>query len=95
MVEHLTFNQRVEGSSPSWLTIFFLRVAELADALESGSSVFTDVGFKSFIRIAKRGSSSVVEHHPEGGVAGSNPVFRSNYTIPSMPGWWNWQTHRT
>ena len=25
LVEHLTFNQRVEGSSPSWLTIF-LRV---------------------------------------------------------------------
>ncbi len=25
LVEHLTFNQRVEGSSPSWLTIFFLR----------------------------------------------------------------------
>ena len=23
MVEHLTFNQRVEGSSPSWLTIVF------------------------------------------------------------------------
>ncbi len=23
LVEHLTFNQRVEGSSPSWLTIFF------------------------------------------------------------------------
>ncbi len=24
LVEHLTFNQRVEGSSPSWLTIFYL-----------------------------------------------------------------------
>src|SRR5947199_1365323 len=23
LVEHLTFNQRVEGSSPSWLTIVF------------------------------------------------------------------------
>jgi hypothetical protein len=22
LVEHLTFNQRVEGSSPSWLTIY-------------------------------------------------------------------------
>jgi hypothetical protein len=24
LVEHLTFNQRVEGSNPSWLTIFIL-----------------------------------------------------------------------
>ncbi|CAL8901063.1 hypothetical protein BPJM79_40064 [Bacillus pumilus] len=23
MVEHLTFNQRVEGSSPSWLTMYW------------------------------------------------------------------------
>ena len=43
MVEHLTFNQRVEGSSPSWLTINMIRknhagVAELADALDLGSS---------------------------------------------------------
>ena len=49
MVEHLTFNQRVEGSSPSWLTILLLQylwynnsyhavMAELADALDSGSS---------------------------------------------------------
>jgi hypothetical protein len=26
LVEHLTFNQRVEGSNPSWLTIFSMRV---------------------------------------------------------------------
>ena len=33
LVEHLTFNQRVEGSSPSWLTILNIAgVAELADA---------------------------------------------------------------
>ena len=43
MVEHLTFNQGVEGSSPSWLTFHSARVAELADALDLGSSVF-DVG---------------------------------------------------
>ena len=31
------------------------------------------------LNIAKRGSSSVVEHHlAKVGVAGSNPVFRSN-----------------
>ena len=51
-------------------------MAELADALDLGSSVF-DVG----VRVpspALRGSSSVVEHHlAKVGVAGSNPVFRS------------------
>ena len=42
LVEHLTFNQRVEGSSPSWLTILmkYAGVAELADALDLGSSAF-------------------------------------------------------
>ena len=48
MVEHLTFNQRVEGSNPSWLTIFsteYAGVAELADALDLGSSVI-DVGVR-------------------------------------------------
>ena len=42
-VEHLTFNQRVEGSSPSWLTIFkivYAGVAELADAPDLGSGAF-------------------------------------------------------
>ena len=39
------------------------------------------------------GSSSVVEHHlAMVGVAGSNPVFRF---LKVMPGWRNWQTHRT
>ena len=51
-----------------------------------------------------RGSSSVVEHHlAKVGVAGSNPVFRfhKDYARPyernnsNMPGWRNWQTHRT
>ena len=37
-VEHLTFNQRVTGSSPVWLTPF-AGVAESADALDLGSSV--------------------------------------------------------
>ena len=40
------------------------------------------------------GSSSVVEYNlAKVGVAGSNPVFRSK-KVP-MPGWRNWQTHRT
>ncbi len=57
-------------------------MAELADALDLGSSVLVTWGFKSlhphyFNKIS--GSSSVVEHHlAKVGVAGSNPVFRSN-----------------
>jgi hypothetical protein len=64
-------------------------VAELADALDLGSSVFMTWGFKSLhphhyfydnkITYFICGSSSVVEHHlAKVGVAGSNPVFRSN-----------------
>ena len=74
-------------------------VAELADALDLGSSAARRGGSTPFTRISikikhdtKRGSSSVVEHHlAKVGVAGSNPVFRSRF----MPGWRNWQTHRT
>ena len=37
-VEHLTFNQGVDGSSPSWVTIYlYAGVAELADAPDLGS----------------------------------------------------------
>jgi hypothetical protein len=46
LVEHLTFNQGVVGSNPTCLTIFqtnFAVVAELADALDSGSSGVTAV----------------------------------------------------
>ena len=44
-VEHLTFNQGVPRSSRGWITIFILQqnyadVAELADALDLGSSAF-------------------------------------------------------
>ena len=39
LVEHLTFNQRVRGSSPLQDTIHNAGVAELADALDLGSSV--------------------------------------------------------
>ena len=38
-VEHLTFNQRVRGSNPLQDTIL-ADVAELADALDLGSSTF-------------------------------------------------------
>ena len=80
LVEHLTFNQRVEGSSPSWLTIYYAGVAELADALDLGSSALRRGGSTPFTRtiFTSCGSSSVVEHHlAKVGVAGSNPVFRS------------------
>src|SRR5699024_6064553 len=78
-VEHLTFNQRVTGSIPVWLTSI-AGVAELADALDLGSSVSRrgvqvppPAPFLAFC-----GSSSAVEHHlAKVGVAGSNPVFRS------------------
>ena len=46
LVEHLTFNQGVVGSSPTWLTLLYTRyavMAELADALDSGSSGVTTV----------------------------------------------------
>ena len=42
LVEHLTFNQGVPGSSPGWITIFLYpnaAVAELADAPDLGSGV--------------------------------------------------------
>ena len=65
-------------------------VAELADALDLGSSALRRGGSSPSTRIIC-GSSSVVEHHlAKVGVAGSNPVFRF-----SLPGWRNWQTHRT
>ena len=70
--------------------IYYAGVAELADALDLGSSAARRGGSTPFTRI--RGSSSVVEHHlAKVGVAGSNPVFRSII----LPGWRNWQTHRT
>ncbi len=61
----------------------FAGVAELADALDLGSSVFRRGGSTPFTRTIHfnvlSGSSSVVEHHlAKVGVAGSNPVFRSN-----------------
>ena len=43
-VEHLTFNQGVWSSNLQWVTInFYADVAELADALDLGSSIY-DVG---------------------------------------------------
>ena len=56
LVEHLTFNQRVEGSSPSWLITFlevkviYAGVAELADALDLGSSAARRGGSTPFTR---------------------------------------------
>ena len=52
LVEHLTFNQRVEGSSPSWLTILneYAGVAELADAPDLGSGAARRGGSTPFTR---------------------------------------------
>ena len=86
LVEHLTFNQRVAGSNPAWLTFKYAGMAELADALDLGSSASRRGGSTPFTRTILKlsytnsivsGSSSVVEHHlAKVGVAGSNPVFR-------------------
>ena len=53
-------------------------MAELADALDLGSSAFGRGGSTPFTRTLYCGSSSVVEYDlAKVGVAGSNPVFRS------------------
>ncbi len=63
----------------------FAGVAELADALDLGSSVLRRGGSSPFTR-TNCGSSSVVEHHlAKVGVAGSNPVFRSINFIKYAP----------
>jgi hypothetical protein len=56
---------------------FYAGVAELADAPDLGSGAARRGGSSPSTRTC--GSSSVVEHHlAKVGVAGSNPVFRSN-----------------
>ena len=67
--------------------ILYAGMAELADALDLGSSASRRGGSTPFTRTILNykneyiisGSSSVVEHHlAKVGVAGSNPVFRSS-----------------
>ena len=54
LVEQRTFNPWVEGSSPSRLmTLLNAGVAELADALDLGSSVFGRVGSSPTTRICQ------------------------------------------
>ncbi len=56
----------------------FADVAELADALDLGSSILRCGGSTPFIRTNLSGSSSVVEHRlAKARVASSNLVFRS------------------
>ena len=50
LVEHLTFNQRVRGSNPLQDTILHADVAELADALDLGSSTVRCAGSTPVIR---------------------------------------------
>ena len=75
MVEHLTFNQRVTGSSPVRL-IFFAGVAELADALDLGSSALRRGGSSPFTRtIYEADLAQLAEHLScKQGVGGSNPL---------------------
>lgn len=56
LVEHLTFNQRVTGSSPVSLILIveIAGVAELADALDLGSSAARRGGSSPFTRTCKR-----------------------------------------
>src|SRR5699024_6543646 len=70
---------------------FFAGVAELADALDLGSSVSRRGGSSPSTRTTLSftkfccGSSSVVEHHlAKAGGAGSNPVFRSINFMPCL-----------
>ncbi len=82
-VEHLTFNQGVRRSNRRWVTNS-AGVAELADALDLGSSAARRGSSILFARTKllnlykMRGSGSVVERRlAKANVAGSNPVFRS------------------
>ena len=65
MVEHLTFNQRVAGSNPACLILLLIienaGVAELADALDLGSSAARRGGSSPFTRILA-GLAQLVEH---------------------------------
>ena len=76
-VEHLTFNQRVDSSSLSRLIVNFAGVAELADALDLGSSVLMTWGFKSLHphHIIYADLAQLAEHLIcNQGVGGSNPL---------------------
>ena len=80
----MTFNQGVWSSNLQWVTInFFADVAELADALDLGSSIY-DVGVQVSSSapnlITYCGSGSVVERRlAKANVASSNLVSRSNF----------------
>ena len=73
----MTFNHGVPGSIPGWATKC-AGVAELADALDLGSSAFGCKSSTLFICTKWCVSDSMVECHlAKVDVAGSSPVFRS------------------
>ena len=84
LVEHLTFNQGVEGSSPSWLTfIITCACGGMADAPDLGSGVSRRGGSSPFTRTTYCGRGSAVEHRlAKARVAGSIPVVRSIIFAP-------------
>ena len=63
LVEHLTFNQRVEGSSPSWLTSFFKesRLADVAQLVERRLAKAKVAGSRPVVR------SILLRYTPETG----------------------------
>ncbi len=50
LVEHLTFNQRVVGSNPTWLTILYCGCGGMADAPDLGSGAARRGGSSPFTR---------------------------------------------
>ena len=84
----MTFNHGVPSSNLGWVTknYQYADVAELADALDLGSSVHT-WGFKSLHPHQLCGSGSVVERHlAKVNVASSNLVSRSTLCTFSSVG---------
>ena len=73
-----------------------LFLGSIAQSVEQRTENPRVAGSIPALGIIARGFNSVVECHlAKVGVAGSNPVFRSILTEMRMPGWRNWQTHRT
>jgi hypothetical protein len=69
-VEHLTFNQRVEGSSPSWLTKFFVNTKQPSFFVIA--NLFQYAGVAELADAPDLGSGAARR-------GGSTPFTRTNY----------------